>query len=285
VDNTSLPPQGAETRPRRRWLRLVALPVAAVALAGCQVPTFGVKPGVTKTSKATFHLWQGFTVAALIIGGIAFALMFWAVVRYRRKSPTAIPRQTQYHIPLEMIYTVVPILVVIGLFVATVVVENKVIANPPNATVVNVDAFQWGWKFSYPGQDVTVVGQTTQTPTMVIPVDTNVHVNLTSTDVVHGFYVRSFNFSRYALPGVTNQFTFDAVSTGTYFGQCTQLCGLYHSLMFFQVKVVPQAEYQSWLAANKNATAAQAAASATALQTSSGGVSSKNTTTNFLGGK
>ena len=75
---------------------------------------------------------------------------------------------------------------------------------------------------------------------MVIPVNTNVHINLTSTDVIHGFYVKAFNFSRYALPGVLNQFTLEAVKTGNFYGQCTQLCGLYHSLMFFNVKVVTQ---------------------------------------------
>ncbi len=68
-----------------------------------------------------------------------------------------------------------------------------------------------------------------------MPVGTDVHINLTSTDVIHGFYVRDFNFSRYALPGVKNQFTLHAVQTGTFDGQCTQLCGLYHSLMFFRV--------------------------------------------------
>jgi cytochrome c oxidase subunit 2 len=132
-----------------------------------------------------------------------------------------------------------------------------------------VNAFQWGWKFTYPGQNVVVVGQTTQDPEIVMPVNTNVHINLTSSDVVHGFYVHAFNFSRYALPGVLNQFTLRAVTTGTYNGQCTQLCGLYHSLMFFRVKVVSQSEYAAWLASNANAGAAQAAQAATNQQTSS----------------
>ena len=134
--------------------------------------------------------------------------------------------------------------------------------------MVDVNAFQWGWKFSYPGTSTVVIGQTTQSPIMVIPVDTNVHINLTSTDVIHGFYVQEFNFSRYALPGVLNQFTIRAANTGTYFGQCTQLCGLYHSLMFFRVRVVTPTQYQAWLTANANSVAATAAAKATKQQTS-----------------
>lgn len=214
-------------------------------------------------------------MGAAIIGGFVLLLILWAVIRYRRKSD-AIPVQTQYHLPLEMVYTIVPFLIVFGLFAATVVVENKVVANPTTSVTIDVNAFQWGWKFSYPGSSAVVVGQTTQDPVMVMPVNTDVHINLTSTDVIHGFYVKEFNFSRYALPGVTNQFTLHAVTSGTFFGQCTQLCGLYHSLMFFKVKVVSPSAYATWLASFSSPSAAQTAANATAQQTSSN-VPSKST--------
>jgi cytochrome c oxidase subunit 2 len=195
-------------------------------------------------------------------------LILWAIVRYRRKSEN-IPKQSQYHIPLEMAYTIVPVLIVLGLFAATLVVENKEVALPKSPVTINVNAFQWGWKFTYPGKNVVIVGQTTQDPTMVMPVGENVHINLTSSDVIHGFYVHAFNFSRYALPGVLNQFTLRAVNTGTYNGQCTQLCGLYHALMWFRVKVVSQSQYATWLTSQANAAAAKAAETATNQQTSS----------------
>jgi cytochrome c oxidase subunit 2 len=263
-------PQGVSARSRRwrRVRRIVALPIGALALAGCTVPTFGAAPGATTSSRSVYHLWQGFSIGAAIIGTLVVVLILWAVIFYRRKSDR-IPKQSQYHIPLEMTYTIVPILIVLGLFAATVVVENKEVANPKTNVTIDVNAFQWGWKFTYPSQNVVVVGQTTQDPEIVMPVNTNVHINLTSSDVVHGFYVHAFNFSRYALPGVLNQFTLRAVTTGTYNGQCTQLCGLYHSLMFFRVKVVSQSEYTTWLASNANAGAAQAAQAATNQQTSS----------------
>ena len=231
------------------------------------MPTFGAGKGATTSSSSVFHLWQGFSIAAVIIGGFVCLLILYAVLRYRRKGDN-IPAQSQYHLPLEIVYTVVPILIVFGLFAATVVVENKEVANPKTNVVVDVNAFQWGWKFSYPGTSTVVVGQTTANPTMVIPVNTDVHINLTSTDVIHGFYVKEFNFSRYALPGVVNQFTIRAVSLGTYEGQCTQLCGLYHSLMVFKVKVVSMSDYTSWLSSNSNAAAAQASQTATQQQTS-----------------
>ncbi len=250
-------------------MRSVAiLPLAALALASCTVPSFGASPGATSSSKSVYHLWQGFSIGAVIIGALVVVLIAWSVVFHRRRGDN-IPKQSQYHIPLELTYTIVPILIVLGLFAATVVVENKEVANPKTNVVINVDAFQWGWKFTYPGQNVVVVGQTTQDPEMVMPVDENVHINLTSSDVIHGFYVHAFNFSRYALPGVLNQFTFRAETMGTYHGQCTQLCGLYHSLMWFRVKVVSQSQYATWLKSKANAAAAAAAQAATNQQTSS----------------
>ena len=270
MEPSALPPQGGPERPRRRGrLRtLLILPLAALTLAGCTVPRFGASPGATTSSTSVFHLWQGFSIGAAVIGTLVVVLIAWSVVFHRRRSE-AIPRQTQYHIPLELTYTIIPILIVLGLFAATMVVENKEVANPKTNVVIDVNAFQWGWKFTYPGHDVVVVGQTTQDPTMVMPVDENVRINLTSSDVVHGFYVHAFNFSRYALPGVLNQFTLRATSTGLFNGQCTQLCGLYHSLMFFRVRVVTAGPYQSWLASQANAAAAQAAQSATSQQISS----------------
>jgi cytochrome c oxidase subunit 2 len=246
--------------------RFVALPLAALALSGCTVPSFGAKAGATTESKSVYHLWQGFSLGAVIIGGFVVVIFVYAIIRFRRKSDN-IPRQAQYHLPAEVLYTVVPILVVFGLFAATLVVENKEVANPSTNVTVDVNAFQWGWKFTYPGTETVVIGQTTQDPTMEIPVNTNIRINLTSTDVLHGFYVRAFNFSRYALPGVLNVFTLDATTTGTYHGQCTQLCGLYHSLMFFNVKVVTMPQYTAWLAKTANPAAFAAAAKTTKQQT------------------
>ncbi len=214
------------------------------------MPGFGASAGDTSSSKSVYHLWQGFSIGAVIVGGITTALMVYAVVRYRRRGD-AIPEQHQYHLPLEVIYTVIPILIVFGLFGATLVVENQETSNPATDVIINVNAFQWGWQFTYPDSNALVYGQTTQDPIMEMPVNTNVHINLTSTDVIHGFYVHDFNFSRYALPGVVNQFTFRAENTGTFFGQCTQLCGLYHSLMFFNVVALPPNQFRAWLSSQQ----------------------------------
>ena len=253
--DSALSPSGsrhADATPKNRRSRRRALLLAIIApvlLAGCQLPSFGAYQGVSHTANSTFKLWQGFSVAAIIIGGGTFLLILFVMLRFRRKAKSdAIPKQTQYNIPLEIVYTILPILVVFGLFAATVVVENQVVANPTPGATINVSAFQWGWKFTYPGHRAVVIGQTTQNPTMVMPANEDVRFELRSLDVVHGFYVPQFNFSRYAQPGFLNTFTFNVTKPGLYRGQCTQLCGLYHSLMYFQVRVLPPAQYRAWLA-------------------------------------
>jgi cytochrome c oxidase subunit 2 len=228
-------------------------------LSGCTVPTFGAHPSVTTTGHSTYQLWQGFTIGAIVIGAFTLALIVFAALRYRAKShDMSIPAQSQYHLPMEISYTVIPIVIVLILFAFTVVVEDEVTALPVPKATIQVQAFQWGWRFTYPG--FSVVGQTTQEPTMYMPEHEEVRIVLTSLDVVHGFYIPEFNFSRYALPGVTNEFTFDAQRTGSFFGQCTQLCGLYHSLMWFKVKVVTPSTFASWEKSQAASAAALAAA-------------------------
>ncbi len=245
--DTSESPAPGHKSPRR--LAAVAVAVGAVLLTGCQLPTFGAYKGATTQARSTFHLWQGFFIAGIVVGGFTLLLITWAVFRYRRRknSSDELPVQTQYHTLTELIYTVVPILIVLGLFVATVLVENKVTAVEPNAyTKIHVYAFQWGWEFEYPN-GVKIIGQTTDAPTMVVPTGKTVQIRLDSYDVLHGFYVPEFNFSRYATPGYSTYFDFNVLHDGVYRGQCTQLCGLYHSLMFFNVRSVSPSAYQTWL--------------------------------------
>ena len=103
----------------RRRLALVVIGLGALLLTGCQLPTFGAYKGSTTQAQSTFHLWQGFFIAGIVVGGFTLLLIVWAIFRYRRRSDD-MPVQTQYHTLTEIIYTVMPILIVLGLFWATV---------------------------------------------------------------------------------------------------------------------------------------------------------------------
>jgi cytochrome c oxidase subunit II len=241
------PPTVRSPKPRSRRWAVAAAVVAALVLSGCQLPAFGAYRGATSQGQDAFKLWQGFFIAGAAIFLLVFFLILWAVLRYRRRSD-AIPAQTQYHTLFEITYTVVPIVIVLILFAFTFVTENEVDAlSTADPLTVNVTAFQWGWQFQYPGYDVRVLGVETENPTMVLPVHQTVRIFLRSKDVVHGFYVPQFNFSRYATPGYSTTFDINVNHPGVYRGQCTQLCGLYHSLMLFQVKAVSSTRFKSWI--------------------------------------
>ncbi|HLN18313.1 MAG TPA: cytochrome c oxidase subunit II [Acidimicrobiales bacterium] len=235
--------------PHRRLLAVAAVLVTGLTLSGCQLPTFGAYRGSTSQGQDAFKLWQFFFITGIIVGGFVILLILWSVFRYRRRSDE-MPKQTQYHTGVEILYTVIPIVIVLVLFAFTVITENKVDATPPADVTIRVTAFQWGWRFYYPATGKVVTGETTQAPQMVVPTGQSVQIMLGSADVIHGFYVPAFNFSRYAQPGVTasqQRFNFTVLHDGVYRGQCTQLCGLYHSLMFFSVKAVPPAQFQVWV--------------------------------------
>jgi cytochrome c oxidase subunit 2 len=219
-------------------------------------------------------------IASIVVLALVGGLITWSIIRYRKKSDE-IPRQFQYHIPIEITYIVVPVIMVLILFGFTVYTENQVDAVTPTPAVkVHVTAFQWGWKYQYPGK-VTVTGVTTEDPDpiglnggqcapavdclgpgLVVPAGQTTRITLNSQDVIHGFYVPAFNFSRYAQPGVTNVFDLTVDHAGIYRAQCTQLCGLYHSLMFFHVVALPPNQFRAWLSSQQHLAQADSTVSA-----------------------
>jgi len=255
---------------RRRRLVPLGLLSLGVLLGGCNLPSFWAFRGATTQGHDAYLLYAGTVIAALVVGVITYLLILWAVLRYRRHSD-AMPRQFQYHVPLEIFYTVVPIVIVLVLFGLTVVTENKVDAVAPNpAVTVDVTAFQWGWKFDYVDQHRYVEGIRTEDPDpigldgqscpasakapndclgpgLVLPVGRTVQINLVSNDVVHSFLVPEFDFSRMALPGVDNHFDFNVTTPGIYRAQCNNICGLYHAQMFFHVVALPPAQFDAWV--------------------------------------
>jgi cytochrome c oxidase subunit 2 len=260
------PAEGSPT-PRRwgRWAAGVAV-LAPLALAGCNAyPTYGANRGATTQGQSVFKLYSGMMTTGVIVGGAVFLLILFTVFRYRRRSD-AMPRQFHENLGIEIVYTGIPILIVAGLFVFTVLTENTVTATVPiNATTtaagapvldVTVTAFQWGWRFDYPGLDVGISGTTLNGPNnhgpqLVLPVGEKIQIKLVSNDVIHGFYVPAFNFQRQALPGVNNYFDFDIVRTGYFPGQCTEICGLYHAEMLFSVRSVSPGAFTAWAAAQR----------------------------------
>jgi cytochrome c oxidase subunit 2 len=177
-------------------------------------------------------------------------LTTFAIIRYRRGRVTEPPVQTRGNVRAEAIWTILPALTVVGLFVLTVLTLVRVDspAGEPGAEI-EVTAFRWGWSFRYPAADVTVSGIGAPGPEVVVPVGEPVRFRLTSEDVVHSFFVPAFLQKRDANPGRENVLQVTIEEAGTYRGQCAEFCGVYHWRMPFAVRAVSRAEFDAWLAA------------------------------------
>lgn len=204
----------------------------------------------TRQSHSILHLWQGLVVAALVVGGVVWGLILWSVFRYRKRpGDDTLPKQTQYHVPLEVTYTVIPLIIVAVIFFFVVKSDDIVNSHAaaPGATV-RVEGFQWGWRFTYLNPDGSVigtpiVGDQDQSPTLTLPADTTVRLILVTADVVHSFYVPDFLFKRDLIPKVDNTVDLYIDKTGTFQGHCAEFCGLRHADMGFVVRAVPKDEF------------------------------------------
>ena len=211
----------------------------------------GFPKNVSSVNDTSLPLWQGAWITAAVVGIFTAVLIMWPVFRHRRKGDE-VPKQTQYNIPVEVAYTVIPFIIVAVLFYFTAVKESqitKVSADDKISHTIDVNAMQWSWQFTYKDNPAagTITGTTAQPPVLYLPKGERVRFNITSTDVVHGFWIPAFMIQMQNLPGVTNYLEFSANKIGTYPGRCNILCGRAHSQMLFKVKVVSPSEYQDYI--------------------------------------
>jgi cytochrome c oxidase subunit 2 len=297
---------------RYRLLGLTAtLGVLAVTLSGCtwsEVLGLGWPEGITPEAHINRHLWIGSLIAALVVGAIVYVLIFWSSAFHRRKkTDTEFPRQFGYNMPLEIVLTVIPFLIIAVLFYFTVVVQERMLQKEADPEViVDVTAFQWNWKFGYQqinftdgtfawdgrepereqamvskpeGTDergeerfgalreglnpedraylhfdkVETVGTSEEIPVLVLPTGKRIEFQLASADVVHSFWVPEFLFKRDVMQNPernNSDYIFQLTEierTGAFVGRCAELCGTYHAMMNFEVRVVSPNDFKAYL--------------------------------------
>jgi cytochrome c oxidase subunit II len=314
---------------RRLRLPVLAgmLGVLTVSLSGCswsEALALGWPRGITPEADFNRQLWIGAVIASLVVGVIVWGLIFWTSAFHRKKATdTELPRQFGYNMPLELVLTVTPFLIISVLFYFTVVVQEKMLhlASDPEV-VVDVTSFQWNWKFGYQKVDfkdgtlhydgadparkaamvskpegidkrgeelvgpirgfntedrtylnfdkVETVGTSTEIPVLVLPAGKRIEFQMASADVVHAFWVPEFLFKRDVMPDPAanhsvNVFQVAEINrTGAFVGRCAEMCGTYHSMMNFEVRVVQPNDFKAYLqqriAGKTNAQALQAIA-------------------------
>ncbi|MEV8534631.1 cytochrome c oxidase subunit II [Streptomyces sp. NPDC051211] len=292
-------PYGSDRSPRRPMRRklLQALTAGAVlaTATGCSYtykdfPNLGMPDPVTEEAPRILSLWQGSWAAALVTGILVWGLIIWSVIFHRRsRTKVAIPPQTRYNMPIEALYTVVPLIIVSVLFYFTARDESKLLAlSEKPAHTINVVGYQWSWGFNYvenvdgdaatpkagevPKELASIPDRYTKQfpagaegvyqkgvpgdrnpekgwpgPTLYLPKGEKVRFILSSNDVIHSFWVVPFLFKQDVIPGHTNVFEVTPTEEGIFMGKCAELCGVDHSRMLFNVKVVSPEEYRAHL--------------------------------------
>lgn len=252
-----------------RW----AVPLAAVALlvSGCSGDgkRLAMPEPASEQGEHVLQLWQGAWIAAFGTGAVVWGLILFVVFRYRRRSEDEIPVQTRYNLPLEIFYTIAPVMMVVVFFSNTVATQNKVLEDGPDnqpTNIIEVTGQQWSWTFNYGVGELDLSadedrfddkfayssyvhegGTGSYIPELWLPVGETTRFNLHSPDVIHNFGVPSFLMKMDVVPGRVNHYVIKPTREGTFKGGCYELCGLYHSRMLFTVKVVSRAEYDAHL--------------------------------------
>lgn len=240
------------------WL-LTAL-FASVSLSGCSLKSedisgLGFPAGVSSVNDISLSLWQGAWIAAAVVGIFTFVLIIWPAIFHRVKvDQPEFPKQTQYNIPVEILYTVIPFIIVAVLFYFTAVKQEKIVdLKTPAKHQINVEGFQWSWQFGYTdaGPKAVVTGSPELPPTLYLPQGESVRFKITANDVVHGFWIPAFMIQMQNLPDKINYLQFTANELGEFPGRCNILCGRNHAQMIFKVKVVTPQQYQNYLSSLK----------------------------------
>lgn len=232
--------------------------ISAVVLSGCTANEaffFDLPEPASQEATIIQNLWNGSWIAAWAVGIVTWGLMIWAAIAYRRRHANEVPEQTKYNIPIEILYTVVPLIMILGLFWFTARDQSEImtLSNEEQQTV-GVVGFQWSWAFNYLDEDVYDIGMpfgegsTGEPPTLYLPVDEKIRFELNSPDVIHSFWVPAFLFKMDVIPGKTNVFELTPDRVGTYAGKCAELCGVDHARMLFQVAVVERPEFNAKMA-------------------------------------
>lgn len=259
-------PVGLKQGSRRQYrsVRIIGLmALVAVLATGCsteEVLRFGWPEGITPQAEEMRALWTWSVVAALVIGVIVWGLMFWSMIFHRKRATdTELPSQFQYNLPLEVVLTAIPLVIIGVLFYYTAVAQTMVNSKDEPADVnVNVISFQWGWEFQYAdredgsGQMISTVGSPGEIPLLVVPKDKRVRYTISSKDVIHSFFVPAWNFKRDTFPhpennGQDNVFQNTIDREGSFVGRCAELCGTYHSMMNFEVRALSPERFERYL--------------------------------------
>ncbi|MBI3675570.1 MAG: cytochrome c oxidase subunit II [Proteobacteria bacterium] len=252
------------------------LVTAGAALAAQPQPwEINLQPAATPVMEHIEDFHNLLVALITIVSLFVLALILWILVRYNQRA-NPVPSKTHHNTLIEVIWTVVPVIILVVIAIPSFKLLYFEADMPKPDLTIKAIGHQWSWSYQYPGQgdfEIASNGLTTidaaagRAPDaaakageprllgvdnpIYVPVNKVVHVETTGADVIHSWAVPAFGVKMDAVPGRINHTWFKVTKEGTYYGQCSELCGAAHAFMPIEVKVVSQAEYDTWLAAKK----------------------------------
>jgi cytochrome c oxidase subunit 2 len=265
---------------------------AGVALALGSGPAMAawdlnLRVGVTELSREIYGLHMLILWICVAIAAAVFGVMIYSIATFRH-SKGAVPATFDHNTRAEVIWTVIPVLILVGMAVPAARTLVKIDDTSGSELTIKVTGYQWKWQYEYVDHGVSFFSTLARSSDearqldsgiapasvanyllevdnpLVVPQGRKVRVLITANDVIHAWWVPDFGMKKDAIPGYINELWFNADTPGTYRGQCAELCGRDHGFMPVVVEVKPQAEFDAWLAAQKAARQAAAAPTAQA---------------------
>lgn len=238
---------GRFRQPFSRVLLLAGMPLilGACAFIGNEdAPLTTFEPAGPIAERIDGLFWPVFWIATAVFA-LVMAAIFVAVVVYRDRDGSKEARQLHGSPKLEILWTVIPALILAGIAVPTTAAVFDLTECAPDAMEIEIVGHQWWFEYHYPDGGFNTAN------VMVIPAGVEVCAKMTSDDVIHNFWVPALNGKRYIIPGQETELRLEADEPGEYWGHCAEFCGLSHSLMRARVVALDSADYQAWLAAQQ----------------------------------
>lgn len=233
--------------------------------------------GITEISRSTYDLHMLITIICAVIAVVVYGVLIWSLIKYR-KSKGAKPADFHENTTIEIVWTIIPILILVSMAIPSTGVLRQIYDSSESELDIMITGYQWRWQYSYlddDGEEVSFFSNLATTDEqiagldeksenyllevdqpLVIPVNTKVRFLLTAADVIHSWWIPEFAVKKDAIPGFINESWVIAEETGTYRGQCTELCGQDHGFMPVVVEVVEQAEFDAWYSERQQEAAA-----------------------------
>jgi len=236
--------------------------IAATAWAEGPLPwQMGMQPPATPVKDRLEAFHDELLIIITLITIFVLGLLLYVIVRFHHQR-NPVPSRTSHHTIIEMLWTVVPVLILVIIAIPSFKLMYYMDRVPEPDMTIKVTGHQWYWSYEYPDQsglafDSNLIPEADLKPgqkrlldvdnPLVVPVDATIRVQITGSDVIHSWFVPSFGVQEYAIVGRLNESWMKVEHAGVYYGQCNQICGINHAFMPIKVEAVSKDDFQRWL--------------------------------------